>query len=138
MAERFALDTQVGFLLRRAHQRHLNLFSTLVTEDLTAMQFATLAKLEEVGETSQNHLGRLTAMDVATVKGVVGRLHGRGMVEKRRTPQDRRMTLITLTDAGRTVLQAAKGQAVAASDRTLAPLSPEDRRHLIGLLTRIL
>ncbi|MBB4285609.1 MarR family transcriptional regulator [Roseospira goensis] len=127
----------MGFLLRRAYQRHLGLFSSMMVEDLTAMQFATLAKLEEVGETSQNRLGRLTAMDVATVKGVVGRLQGRGMVEKRRVPEDRRMTVIGLTDTGRTVLQRAKTCAATACEETLAPLSPEERHDLMSLLQKI-
>ena len=49
------------------------------------MQWAALAKLAEVGECSQNLLGRLVAMDVATIKGVVERLVRRGFAATRPT-----------------------------------------------------
>ena len=69
----YMLDEQVGFLLRRVSQRHLGIFAERIP-DLTATQFAALAKLCEVGPVSQNELGRRTAMDAATIKGVIDRL----------------------------------------------------------------
>jgi len=39
--------------------------------DLTPTRFAAMAKLLEHGSLSQNELGRMTAMDIATIKGVV-------------------------------------------------------------------
>ena len=41
--------------------------------------WAVLAKLTETGPCAQNVLGRLTAMDVATIKGVIDRLTARGL-----------------------------------------------------------
>ncbi|MFM8991008.1 MAG: COX15/CtaA family protein, partial [Alphaproteobacteria bacterium] len=40
------------------------------------------ARLRELGDTTQNQLGRLTAMDPATIQGVVRRLVARGLVER--------------------------------------------------------
>ena len=48
--------------------------SPRVIPEVTTTQFAALAKLAEQGPLSQNQLGRATAMDAATIKGVVGRL----------------------------------------------------------------
>jgi len=42
--------------------------------ELTPTQFAALARLRELGDTTQNQLGRLTAMDPATIQGVIQRL----------------------------------------------------------------
>ena len=70
------LDDQVGFVLRQAQQRHTTIFAAEMIEGLTPTQWAALAKLREVGACSQNHLGRLTAMDAATIKGVIDRLTG--------------------------------------------------------------
>ena len=75
----YRLQDQVGFILRKAHQRHVAIFAARIA-DLTPPQFAALAKLHDVGETSQNHLGTLIAMDAATVKGVIDRLAARGLV----------------------------------------------------------
>ena len=83
----YVLDVQVGHLLRRAHQRHAAIFQAMMGDDqLTPLQFAALMKLADVGETSQNQLGRLTAMDAATMQGVIKRLIVRGLLERRRFP----------------------------------------------------
>ena len=63
----YKLDDQVGFVLRQAQQRHAALFASLMIEGLTPTQWAALSKLAEIGATSQNRLGRLTAMDAATI-----------------------------------------------------------------------
>ena len=67
----YVLDAQVGYLMRLANQRHSSLFQDTMPFNLTATQFAALVKLYENGTCSQNELGRQTAMDVATIKGVV-------------------------------------------------------------------
>lgn len=133
----YVLDEQVGFLLRKAQQRHLSIFAAHIKADLTAMQFAALAKLYETGPTSQNALGRLTAMDVATIKGVVSRLRSRGLIEKFPSREDKRLHLIDLTEAGRAVVMAALPCARDITARTLAPLSAKDQAVLVDLLRRI-
>jgi DNA-binding MarR family transcriptional regulator len=133
----YVLDDQVGFLLRKAQQRHLSIFSAHIGAELTAMQFAALAKLYETGPTSQNALGRLTAMDVATIKGVVSRLSARGLIEKFPSREDRRLHLIDLTEAGRAAVVAALPRARDITARTLAPLEPADQAVLVDLLRRI-
>ena len=83
----YVLDEQVGFILRQVSQRHATLFLEHMIEELTPTQFAALAKLHERGPTSQNRLGRLTAMDAATIKGVIDRLILRGFTETQPDPQ---------------------------------------------------
>ena len=75
----FLVEDHVGFLLRRAHQRHVALFLEITGHHgLTPTQFTALFKAVELGRVTQNLLGRLTAMDPATVQGVVRRLTARG------------------------------------------------------------
>jgi hypothetical protein len=45
----YSVSSQVGFLLRKAQQRHVSVFTGHIGEDLTPMQFAVLAKLREAG-----------------------------------------------------------------------------------------
>jgi hypothetical protein len=60
----YVVEDQVGFLLRRAHQRHTVLFQDGIGDaDLTPTQFTALIKVVELGRVTQNHLGRLAAMD---------------------------------------------------------------------------
>jgi hypothetical protein len=53
------------------------IFAKEIGINLTPTQWAALAKLTETGPCSQNQLGRLAAMDVATIKGVIDRLTAR-------------------------------------------------------------
>lgn len=76
----YRLEDQVGFFLRRAGQRHAAIFADRITDQLTPTQWAALVKLVEFDSLSQNLLGRETAMDAATIKGVVDRLLKRGFV----------------------------------------------------------
>lgn len=133
----YRLELQIGFVLRKAQQRHTTIFQTLIPGNLTATQFAALVKLETEGPCSQNHLGRLTAMDVATIKGVADRLKARGLVTSTPDPHDRRRTSLALTDDGRALLAAAKPVGFVITERTLEPLTPPERETLRELLARI-
>ena len=52
--------------------------------ELTPTQFAALVKVHDIGQVSQNQLGRLTAMDPATIQGVIQRLEARKLIERAR------------------------------------------------------
>jgi DNA-binding MarR family transcriptional regulator len=133
----YILEDHVGFLLRQAGQRHLAIFAEHMPEQLTATQFAALAKIREIGPCSQNRLGRLTAMDAATIKGVVDRLSLRGLTRADPDPEDGRMLLISLTEAGRTLADRLIPAAIDITERTLAPLDHRERTVLTGLLRRL-
>lgn len=133
----YRLEDQIGFLLRRAHQRHTAIFHEHMLEGLTPTQFAALAKLKEAGGLSQNRLGRETAMDSATIKGVVSRLRDRGLVESVPDDDDRRRLILTLTPDGRRVANRCIKAAAKISTLTLAPLDADDRDVIVRLLDEI-
>ena len=134
----YLLEDQVGHLLRRAHQRHTAIFQATIGDDqLTPLQFAALMKLADVGETSQNQLGRLTAMDAATMQGVIKRLIGRGLIERRPDPDDRRRLLLTLTKEGKALVEDVTSRGHFISDQTLDPLSAAERQVFLKLLKRL-
>lgn len=133
----YVLDDQVGFLLRRAQQRHLAIFAAAMPDGLTARQFAALAKLGETGPCTQNALGRATAMDNATISGVLGRLEQRGLVRRTSQDADRRMLEVRLTDDGAALVARCLAVAQDITAQTLAPLSRVEAATLIALLRRL-
>ena len=133
----YRLDEQVGFLMRVASQRHTALFAARMIEGLTPPQFATLAKLREVGPCSQNRLGRLVYLDAATIKGVVDRLRARGFVLTADDPLDRRRRAVGLSDRGREVADAAVVIAREITEATLEPLNAEEREQIVKLLRKL-
>lgn len=133
----YILDDQVGFILRQVNQRHATIFAERIDADLTPTQWAVLAKLLERGPCSQNLLGRLTAMDAATIKGVVDRLVKRGLLETGYDPEDGRLIVVSLTEAGAQVATRSAVNAVAISDETLAPLTERERETFLRLLAKL-
>jgi DNA-binding MarR family transcriptional regulator len=132
----YHLQEQVGFILRKAHQRHVSIFASHIG-DLTPPQFAALAKLHDVGETSQNQLGTLIAMDAATVKGVIDRLKARGLVELSKHEVDKRRLLVSLTVEGRAMVERLIPLAQKITEETLAPLTPKEIGTFLKLLAKM-
>jgi MarR family transcriptional regulator, lower aerobic nicotinate degradation pathway regulator len=133
----YRLEAQIGFILRLVSQRHSGIFADGIGDELTPTRFAALAKLYEIGPMSQNQLGRRTAMDGATIKGVVDRLRARGLVRTRPDPTDARRHLVELTDAGRDAARRAIPRAREITEKTLEPLGAKDRKTLLELLYRL-
>lgn len=132
----YKLDEQVGFMLRKASQRHLAIFAEHIA-DLTPTQFAALAKLYELGRVSQNQLGRNTAMDAATIKGVVDRLRKRGLVKTTSDLQDRRRLYVEPTGLGCETFENFVAPAHHITERTLETLSPKERQRFLELLEKL-
>ncbi len=105
--------------------------------DLTPTQFAALMRIAEVGECSQNRLGRLASMDVATIKGVVGRLQRKGLVTLRPDPTDKRRTMIALSDQAEGMIGQLSRIGADISEETLKPLTNNEKIRLLQLLKKI-
>jgi MarR family transcriptional regulator, lower aerobic nicotinate degradation pathway regulator len=134
----FLVEDHVGFLLRRAHQRHVALFLELTGHHgLTPTQFTALFKAVELGRVTQNLLGRLTAMDPATVQGVVRRLSARGLLQRTKDPMDRRTAVLAPTEAGIALIDRSVACAQRSHDAALAPLSLAERAQLLALLRKL-
>ena len=134
----YDLDQQIGFVMRKAYQRHTQIFSELINEDLTATQFSILFRLvEHEGPVSQNALGRMVAMDAATTKGVISRLLQRGFVSMRKDDVDRRRYLIEITEAGHALVMRTMPRMKRVTRETLDPLTPAEAEELLRLLSII-
>lgn len=132
----YQLREQVGFALRKAHQRHVAIFAAHIA-DLTPPQFATLAMLHEVGDTSQSQLGQMVAMDAATIKGVIDRLKARGFVSVDKDADDKRRLIVRITPSGSETVKELMPSARNITAETLAPLSHRDAETLLKLLNMI-
>lgn len=135
-ADDYQLDGQVGYKLRLASQRHLEIFSRQLP-DMTPTQFSVLVRLREVGEVSQNQLGRLVAMDAATTKGVIARLIDRGLLRARQDTDDMRRLQISLTNDGQAAIDAAIIKAKDITKETTEKLTAREVARLLTLLDKL-
>jgi len=126
----YDVSAQIGHFLRRAYQRHVALFQGEVPEStLTMVQFVALCGVRD--------LVKKTAIDQATIRGVVDRLLAKGLVSTQSDENDARKRLILLTDEGRTVLSEVIPAAQKVTELTYGTLSPAERVALQYLLVKI-
>lgn len=132
------LPDYVGFNLRRAQAALFADFARLTGDlDLTPGQFSLLMLLAANPGISQIGLSRAFGLDKSTVSPSIDRLEKRGLVERTRTPNDRRFYALHLTAAGRDLLARATERVERQEDTMAAALGPEERRAMLDMLRRV-
>lgn len=130
--------SRVTRLARRLDQARSSAFST---HQLEAWEFDVLSALRRVGEPyelSPGALGQQTLVTSGTMTNRVDRLAGRGYVERRPAPNDRRGVLVRLTQLGRQVVDAAFEDLLCQERALLAALPARERTQLASSLQRLL
>lgn len=91
------------FLIGQARQRLMTRLdqALLETAGITAAQSGALYYLKDNDGCLFTELSRALGLDKSAITGLVDRLAGKGLVERRSMPSDRRSMCIMLTAAGR-------------------------------------
>lgn len=132
------LDDIVGLHLRLAQAAaHRDFLDRLASLELTQKQTAVLWLVGANPGVSQIALATTLGMDRATMMAIVDRLDVRGLVVRRRSTEDRRRQALSLTEAGRAVLDDAK-VAIAGHEAALkSKLGARDCAAFIAALKRL-
>jgi DNA-binding MarR family transcriptional regulator len=104
---------------------------------LGAQQFLVLKQLQALGQTSQAELADALGIDRSNLAAIAAELSDRDLVARTRDEGDRRRYALRLSSAGARLLRRTDGIIAAAEDDLLAPLDPEQREQLYGLLRRL-
>jgi DNA-binding MarR family transcriptional regulator len=104
---------------------------------LSPRAWGVLSTLAESGPLTQIELATTRAIDRTAMVYLLDDLEQRALVERVRSPQDRRAFLIHLTPDGRDAQRRAATALDGAAETLLTPLDGAERRHLIDLLARI-
>jgi DNA-binding MarR family transcriptional regulator len=86
---------------------------------------------------SQQSLGEKLGMFPSRLVGLIDEIEGKGLVERRNSPADRRSYALYLTDAGRDALEAIGKVSREHQATVCASLNEEERAQLAGFLRRI-
>lgn len=131
---------QIGHLLRRAYQRHLAIFQEAITDEtgVTSVQFVTLCALRDVGPCSQTALVRLTAIDQATIRGIIERLRARDLIGLSKDSQDARKVILSLTAKGEAIIRDIVPRAREVSQRTMGDLNAAEQLAITVALKRMI
>jgi DNA-binding MarR family transcriptional regulator len=116
-------------------QRHFA--EALAQIDLTPRMWGAMNVLDAEGPISQQGLGRSIGMDPSSMVAAIDELESKGLVQRRRDPNDRRAYALHITEAGREKLTEGRRLARAAQEQLLAGLTTEERAQLHALLLRV-
>lgn len=100
--------------------------------DLTYPQYLVLVVLWTRGEQTVRQVIDVLHLDYGTVSPLLKRLEARGLVERRRRPEDERSVTVALTDEGRDL--RARVAHVPARIGAAFGLDPDDLAELTRLL----
>jgi DNA-binding MarR family transcriptional regulator len=126
------LRLAVGRLARRMRQ----LYAQGRGDQLTFTELAVLSRLHRDGPASASQLANGERVTAQAIGAAIGALHQRGLVERTADSQDRRKTIVSLTDPGRSaftvreqtvidrMVQAVETGCTAAERRQLAAAAP--------------
>ena len=98
---------------------------------LTPTQVAALATLQRRGAVPVGVLAEAERISAPTATKVVDKLVRAGLVERLAHPDDRRVSLVAVTQAGHDLLAATRRHKTAWLATRLAALDPEDRNRLL-------
>lgn len=134
----FDIEESIGFLLSKCHQKAFQIFrEKLSLHNLTPPQFAALAFLWKKDGQSQIQLGTAMEMDRTTISGVIDRLENQGLVNRRHDPEDRRVFMIYLTEAGRELEHTLPRLSLEANTEVTLNLSVKEKATLLALLKKL-
>jgi DNA-binding MarR family transcriptional regulator len=106
------------------------------TFGLRARHLIALTLLREFGEQSQADLAATMQVDPTSLVGLLNELEAAGLVERRRTPSDRRRHTVALTAAGTGRLAEIDRALIANEQRILSGLDPTEQATLHALLQK--
>lgn len=134
----YSSEEDLVFLLSRLGAvTRSRLADTLSSFALTPRQFVVLKILALNEGLSQAELSDRLGIDTSSLVHVIDECERAGLAERRRRSDDRRRYAVSLTDKGRTQLNAAQTSVDEFSDELLGPLSAAARNELRSLLVAV-
>ena len=132
------LPSLLGYHLRRAQISVFNDFvKTVSAMQITPGQFGVITLIGSNPGLTQSALARAVGIERSTMVAVIDALEGRGLVERRPSPSDRRSYALVLSEAGKELVDRLKPTVQDHDSRVAGALSETEKARLIDLLSRI-
>ncbi len=126
-----------GHLIRRLQQIAVAVFAQ-ECPDLTPVQYAAIVALRDNPGIDATRIAALVALDRSTTGNVLERLEGKGLIERRENPSDRRAKTLKLSRRGAKILAESEQSVQRAQERMLDPLDAKERLEFIAYMRRII
>ena len=135
----------VGYLIHRVKAEMLAIVDRELAEDeqlnaleVSSAQFIILSTLAQGGQKSASDLCKGISYDAGAMTRMIDRLEDKGLLQRTRCPQDRRLVYLELTDAGRAAFPRMREISLRVLNRFLRGFSKAEARQLESFLLRML
>lgn len=144
---RMAKKNKPGFSVEDSHAYYIYsiqaasyalLAEALRPHALTPPAWRVLANLQEKDEIGVRDLARRTVVDVSNLSKLITAMTAKGLLRKKRSPSDARVTLVYLTAKGRAKFESALPAVRGVLDHNLAGFSDRERETFRGYLKRMM
>lgn len=135
----FERDTSLGYLvnhLARLLARQLE--SKIKPHGITLGAFPALLHLWEKDGLTQKELVERLGIEQPTMAATLSRMERDGLITRQRDEGDARVQRIRLTESARELQDVALASATEVNAKALVDISPDDQRHLIRLMSRVI
>ena len=120
------LRLAVGRVARRLRQ----LYAQHPGDQLSFIELAVLSRLHRDGPATASQLANGERVTAQAVGAAIGALHQRGLVQRTPDPQDRRKTVVSLTDPGRSAFTVREQTVIDRMVQAVAGCTAGERRQL--------
>ena len=129
---------RLGYLLKHAFLALEELNDrALAPLDLTGRELSLLMVVADLRSASQQELAQTLGIDRTTMVAFVDLLEGKGLVQRRPDPSDRRRNVVEMTSRGKRTLERGRRASDEAEQSMLARLSSADQRRLRDALAAV-
>jgi DNA-binding MarR family transcriptional regulator len=129
-------ELSAPLLVHLARRMQVEAELELIAFGLRARHVIALTLLRDLGEQNQSDLPAVLGVDATNVVALLNELEGDGLIERKRSAEDRRRHTVTLTAAGTRKLNEIEKVLSVVEQRVLAPLSDAEQHNLYSLLAR--
>jgi DNA-binding MarR family transcriptional regulator len=133
-----SLLARVRVAMLAALDEELSADRRLAPLELSAAQFIVIASLAGEERKSASDLCKGISYDAGAMTRMLDRLEGKGLIRRNRSPDDRRLVHLELTDEGRALYPRMRELSLSVANRFLRGFTKAEARQLEGLLTRML
>jgi len=138
-ADTYTALSSVGYLVKRAHGLCLDALEPgLADQGLTFLQFAVLMSIRDKLALNAKDICISLRHDSGALTRVLDQLEARGLVQRRRSAEDRRAIDLHLTQQGLEALQSVVPMVVDKINHAVRDFSHAEMDELLRLLNKLI
>ncbi|MBR9829004.1 MAG: homoprotocatechuate degradation operon regulator HpaR [Oceanospirillales bacterium] len=131
-------EDSIPLKLLKAREVTMGFFRPILQEiPLTEQQWRVIRALDEYGELESKQLADICCILSPSLTGIISRLEQQDYIQRRRSPEDQRRVLISLTEKAKTMFDAISPTLEARYQEITEQFSRENMEQLDNLLSQL-